>query len=235
MKTACWTSQHSRRNFQYIDFTVFPYQSGDIAEDSKSVGWVKWWLRRYGCLEVSFWLILIRKDLWFVGEIQAMIDNDPSRLINFFARDMGVCAFLIRQVVHEDIYYFSNKIRKGTRMTWEKTTLQRFSSEEKFFRDQMMNSTVDTRHRNINENQTHSPRRDVWSAIDVNVMPSFIFPHGFILNYESHIKCLEKVVLTWIVVTSGHKTLYKVTPEREPSVGCEKISVIISPRTFAAP
>ena len=31
-----------------------------------------------------------------------------------------------------------------------------------------------------------------------DVMLLFIFPHGVVLNTEAHIKCLEKVVLTWI-------------------------------------
>ena len=39
----------------------------------------------------------------FVGEIQTMIGNDPSKSIRSIARDMGVSEFLIRQVVHKDI------------------------------------------------------------------------------------------------------------------------------------
>ena len=49
----------------------------------------------------------------FVGEIQARMNNDPSKLIRSIARDMGVCDFFIWQVVHEDIWYFSYKTRKG--------------------------------------------------------------------------------------------------------------------------
>ena len=44
----------------------------------------------------------------FIGEIQAIIDNDPSKSIRYIARDMRVSKFLIRQVVHKDIWYFSH-------------------------------------------------------------------------------------------------------------------------------
>ena len=43
----------------------------------------------------------------FVGETQAMVDNNLSKLI----RSTGVSEFLIRQVVHEDICYFSYKMK----------------------------------------------------------------------------------------------------------------------------
>ena len=49
----------------------------------------------------------------FVGEINTMIDNDPSKSMRAIARDAGMSQFLIRQTVHEDIRYFSYKIRKG--------------------------------------------------------------------------------------------------------------------------
>ena len=47
----------------------------------------------------------------FVGEIQVTIDNDSCKSISSIARDMGVFEFLTRQVVHEEIRYFSYKIR----------------------------------------------------------------------------------------------------------------------------
>ena len=47
-----------------------------------------------------------------MGEIQDMIGNDPSKLISSIARDMGVSEFLIRQMVHEDVLYFSCNVRK---------------------------------------------------------------------------------------------------------------------------
>ena len=39
----------------------------------------------------------------FVGEIQAMIDNDPSESIRSIAKNTEMSEFLIRQRVHEDI------------------------------------------------------------------------------------------------------------------------------------
>ena len=59
-------------------------------------------------------IVLIKKELLkFVAEIQAMIDNDPSKPIRSIARNMEISEFLIRQVVHEDVWYFSYKMRKG--------------------------------------------------------------------------------------------------------------------------
>ena len=46
------------------------------------------------------------------GEIQTSIDNDPSKSIRSIIWDMGVFVFLIRQVVHEDIRYFSYNMKK---------------------------------------------------------------------------------------------------------------------------
>ena len=48
----------------------------------------------------------------FFGEIKTMINNDPSLSINSIARDIGMSEFLIRQVVHDNILYFSYKMRK---------------------------------------------------------------------------------------------------------------------------
>ena len=42
-----------------------------------------------------------------------MIDNNPSKSIRSIVRDMGVSEFFISQVMHEDILYFSYKMRKG--------------------------------------------------------------------------------------------------------------------------
>ena len=39
-----------------------------------------------------------------------MIDNDPTRSID---RAIEVSGFLIRQIEHKDIQYFSHKMRKG--------------------------------------------------------------------------------------------------------------------------
>ena len=46
-----------------------------------------------------------------------MINNDPSKSIRSIARDIGVSEFLIRQVEHEDISYFSYKMIRGQFLT----------------------------------------------------------------------------------------------------------------------
>ena len=47
----------------------------------------------------------------FIGEIQAMTDNNPSKSTRSTARNLGMSVFLIRQIAHEDIQYFSYKKR----------------------------------------------------------------------------------------------------------------------------
>ena len=42
-----------------------------------------------------------------------MTDNDPSMSLRSRASDMRVSKLLIRQAVHEYIWYFSDKMRKG--------------------------------------------------------------------------------------------------------------------------
>ena len=42
-----------------------------------------------------------------------MIYKDPSKSIKSIVRAMGVSEFLIKQVEHEDICYFSNEMKKG--------------------------------------------------------------------------------------------------------------------------
>ena len=48
----------------------------------------------------------------FVGEIPVIIDNNPSKSINPIPINLGDSELLIRQIVHEDILYFSCKMRK---------------------------------------------------------------------------------------------------------------------------
>ena len=82
----------------------------DSAEDLKTVGWDQCWLqkrRQLGSFTDK------KRTPEFVAEIQAMMDNNPNKSIMSTARDMGVFQFLIRQVVHEDIHYFSQKMRKA--------------------------------------------------------------------------------------------------------------------------
>ena len=60
-----------------------------------------------GALEIS------PKKSSFVSITKASILNKTNQQhINPIVRDMGVSEVLIRQVVHEDIWYFSYKIRK---------------------------------------------------------------------------------------------------------------------------
>ena len=54
-----------------------------------------------------------KRTIEFVREIQGMIHNDPSELIKSIASNIGMSEFLMKQVVHEDIQYFSNKMRKS--------------------------------------------------------------------------------------------------------------------------
>ena len=58
-----------------------------------------------------------KRTLKFVAEIQVFIDNNLSKLLRFIAKVMGMYEFLIRQLVHEDIWYFSYKMRNGQFLT----------------------------------------------------------------------------------------------------------------------
>ena len=55
-----------------------------------------------------------KRTLKFLGEIQAMIDNNPSKSIRSTARNIRVSEFLIRQIVHEGIQCFFIQDKKGT-------------------------------------------------------------------------------------------------------------------------
>ena len=58
-----------------------------------------------------------KRTLEFVARIQAMINNNPSESGKSIARYIGVSELLTRQILHEDIRYFSYK-----------TALQSFST-----------------------------------------------------------------------------------------------------------
>ena len=119
----------------------------------------------------------------FVGEIQAMINNNPSKSVRSIARDMEVSEFLIALVINESIRYFSYNMRKGQGMS----ALQNFlthsvillrpnmlcfsSDEEKFLpgsdgelTEQPLVYSVPTRYTDIGENQTPSPHHSVWNG-----------------------------------------------------------------------
>ena len=78
LEMSCCTTWLLHRKLQYVDFSLFSCQSENSAVDSKKVEWFQWWLRKYGCSEVSFDK---KRSLKFVGEIQAVIDNDTSKSI----------------------------------------------------------------------------------------------------------------------------------------------------------
>ena len=121
-------------------------------------------------------IFLIRKELRkYVVEIQSMIENDPSKLI----KDMGVSKFLIRQLVHEDIQYFSSKMRLPISITdhedhaaklsdklkhpLQPTLLWFFSGEKSFCPHQMVYSKTN-QYTNNDKNLTSSSHHGVWGG-----------------------------------------------------------------------
>ena len=56
----------------------------------------------------SLTLIVLIRTPRFVNRIQAMIDHDLCKSIRLLARDVEMSEFLIRQVVHENIWCFSD-------------------------------------------------------------------------------------------------------------------------------
>ena len=156
----------------------------------------------------------------FVGEIQVMFDNDRSKSIKSITRDMGVSEFLIREVMQEDLWYFSSynminiqsfitshkeqeerhhcKVLNKVNYLLEQTFLCFFIDEKDFNRNKMVN---------LQNNRwlTLSPQDIVkWMKTkylvpimvfglvpgDGDVRSSFIFLHGLRLNTEANIKCL---------------------------------------------
>ena len=127
-----------------------------------------------------------------ISKIQAMIHNDPRKSIRSIARDMRVPEFLIRQVVHEDIWYFLYKMRKGQFLitvhegleerqfckafqpTQESPSTEHallFLRWEKFplgsdseLTEQLLACSVPTRYTDSHENQTPSQYHCVWSG-----------------------------------------------------------------------
>ena len=99
-----------------LPFTLEPSvriqsQYDDSAEDSKRAGWVNRWLRGYSNQKTHSDRYDKKITPEFAGEILAMMDYDPRKSVWFIAWDMA--KFLIRQVVNEDLRYFSDKIRKS--------------------------------------------------------------------------------------------------------------------------
>ena len=126
----------------------------------------------------------------FLPGIQAMIENNPSKSIGSIARNMGMSEFLIRQIVHEDIWYSSYKkvtifIRDHEKqekrmhckaleqtqacppseytlvfLRWEKF----LPGSDHELTEQLLAFSVLTRCTNINEIQTPSPHHGVWEG-----------------------------------------------------------------------
>ena len=164
--------------------------------------------------------------LKFVGEIQIMIDNDLTGSIESIARDMGVPKFLIKVVVHEDIWYFLYKMRKGqflSQVMKEKrkdcmakllnqfkhhlqpNMLCFFSDEKNFYQDQvdtlnhccLVQSLQDVLIKMKTKYPVYIMGLGLFTS-NCNMIPPFIFTHSHWLNMEVFIKCLEGVVLIWI-------------------------------------
>ena len=151
-----------------------------------------------------------------------MIDNDSSKSIRSIARNIGASEFLIRWVVHEDIQYFSYKMRKDNCLSQamknkrkeltakplnklkhsiEPNMLWFFSSEKNFCKDQIVNSQnncwLALSPQDVQILKTkYSVHIIMFRMVtsDGVVMHLFISPHGLNLN----MKCLMKLVLTWI-------------------------------------
>ena len=116
LKTTCCTAWYSHQKLQCKDFTMFGYQSEDSAKDSKRVGQDHWRQDSSAASLWSFWSKKKKKKkkstAEFVCKIQAMIYNDHSKSIKSIAKNQEMSKFLIGQIVHEDIWYFSHKMRK---------------------------------------------------------------------------------------------------------------------------
>ena len=107
LEKACYKAWHSFRKRLYKDFT----------EQNKlqRVRRIHWWLQGHKGLEVYFDRSDKKRIPEFLGEIQAMIENDPS---NFVARDKETSKFLFKLVIPERIRYFKIKRINFYYMPW---------------------------------------------------------------------------------------------------------------------
>ena len=149
-----------------------------------------------------------------------MFESDPVKSLRSVTKDMGATEFLIRQVVHEDIWYFSYgmwksqsllKAKKGR--VWGKTKLQSFSTNSVItdlrtcfdfsqtrkilsrsngkHKEQPITCSIPTRCTNIDENQTTTSNHAVWGG------------------YWWHWCYATNLLFTW--PQTQHKGLYQVT------------------------
>ena len=132
----------------------------------------------------------------FLGKISTMIDSKSIRSI---ARDMEMSAFLIRQVVHEDVISYAR---------WE--------------RDTFYSCSVSTRCTNTDENETVHMGFGVATS-DGDIMPPFIFLHGLSHNRSLQwVPGRDSAALDWkgscwktVCLTTG---LYHSTQARESRI-----------------
>ena len=142
--------------------------------------------------------------LVYRGEIQAMKDKYPRTLLKLIVWDIGVSAFLIRLVVHENISYLSNKrnyeflslaiedkrkdhVNKLKRS--HKLNILCFFSDDELAEQQDVSILIKTKH--IVDIMMFGLVKT-----DFDIMPPFIFQHGLRLNTEPYVKRLELIVLT---------------------------------------
>lgn len=163
----------------------------------------------------------------FAEEIQKVIDEDPSKSMRAIAREKGVDESVVRQVVHEDIRYFSYKMRKGQflsqkmqekRLKHAKKLLNKlkhplkpnmlwfFSDEKNFCQDQKINSQ-NNRWLAVSPKdvprvmQTKFPVTIMVFGVvssEGDVMPPHFFPEGLRLDTDGYIRVLTEVVKPWI-------------------------------------
>ena len=145
----------------------------------------------------------------------------------YIARNMGLSEVFILLIVHEDFRYFSYKTIKSWFLSqamknkrkdnatklfsklsdpFQLNMLWFFSDENNICQDQVLNTQNNcwlalSPHGVLTVMKTKHPIHIMMFGMvtsDSDVMPPFIFPHHFRLNAEAYVKCLEKVILTWI-------------------------------------
>ena len=140
--------------------------------------------------------------------------------------------FLIKQLLHEDICYTKGKGANFHHRPWRtkgktvqpsfwKTSSIRFSRTRFAFSQARKISAGIRWWTHITIVKLLCPHTMNWYwwktlsidlvfgvvTSDSDVMLSFIFPHGFRLNTEAYIMCLEEMVLTWIERVAAEKRL----------------------------
>ena len=162
--------------------------------------------------------------------------------------DMRVSEFLIRQVVHKDIRYYSYKMKTGQFLSQPKKDkgkervtklLNKFKHP---FQSNMLCSFSDERFLPGSEVElikqpwwNRNTQSTSWCSLslvtnDSDVMPPLIFLHGF--NTEAYREC-SSGLRGWLLADSmsGNRTLRHATQAREPSLDWKKISATTSPLT----